>query len=233
MQVTCSSCGARYAVDPAAIGPTGRTVQCVRCGHRWHAQPDAAPAAAAAPDGSLPPPQSVPDFVIRPQSPGAGLPALRQPEPKIRWGRWLIGAVVLLAALSALALAFRTQIRDRIPPAFRPVLGLDAGHGAAVPSPAAARPARPDRARLELDLDASKVEWADGQYVVVGEIINSGRQPGSTARLKVSFRKDGELLGERAYPLVVGPVAPGARASFRLKLEEPPAGTTEIVLAVD
>ncbi|MGE4077741.1 MAG: MJ0042-type zinc finger domain-containing protein, partial [Reyranella sp.] len=31
MHVTCSNCGARYIVDPLAIGPTGRTVQCARC----------------------------------------------------------------------------------------------------------------------------------------------------------------------------------------------------------
>ena len=35
MQVACPNCGARYLVDPAAIGPTGRTVQCSRCSHRW------------------------------------------------------------------------------------------------------------------------------------------------------------------------------------------------------
>jgi len=35
MHVTCSNCGARYIVDPLAIGPTGRTVQCARCNHRW------------------------------------------------------------------------------------------------------------------------------------------------------------------------------------------------------
>ena len=44
MQVTCPQCGARYAVDPAAIGPTGRTVQCVRCSHRWFETVKAAPA---------------------------------------------------------------------------------------------------------------------------------------------------------------------------------------------
>jgi len=35
MQVSCPSCRARYAVDPLAIGPSGRTVQCARCNERW------------------------------------------------------------------------------------------------------------------------------------------------------------------------------------------------------
>ena len=35
MQVTCPNCGARYAVDPLAIGPVGRIVQCARCANRW------------------------------------------------------------------------------------------------------------------------------------------------------------------------------------------------------
>jgi predicted Zn finger-like uncharacterized protein len=35
MQVTCPNCRARYAVDPLAIGPSGRIVQCARCHDRW------------------------------------------------------------------------------------------------------------------------------------------------------------------------------------------------------
>ncbi|MBS0538628.1 MAG: zinc-ribbon domain-containing protein [Proteobacteria bacterium] len=46
MQVTCPNCGARYAVDPLAIGPVGRIVQCARCAHRWLQTVAAATAAA-------------------------------------------------------------------------------------------------------------------------------------------------------------------------------------------
>jgi len=96
MQVTCPNCGARYAVDPLAIGPTGRTVQCARCSHRWREGPTA-PAIVAPP-----PPRPVPDFVIRPPTYNSGLPALATPPAKTHWGRWLsvagLAAVVLVIA---------------------------------------------------------------------------------------------------------------------------------------
>ena len=51
MQVTCPNCGARYAVDPLAIGPVGRLVQCARCANRWLQTVAAATAESAARDG--------------------------------------------------------------------------------------------------------------------------------------------------------------------------------------
>src|SRR5476649_185741 len=75
MQVICPNCGARYAVDPLAIGPVGRIVQCARCSHRWLQTVAAAKADAArdaveaamnspqtAPSGSFsaPPPEAAP-----------------------------------------------------------------------------------------------------------------------------------------------------------------------------
>lgn len=224
MHVTCSNCGAKYAVDPAAIGPAGRTVQCARCSHRWFEPPQAAalpPADTASREGP------VPDVVIRPQSPGAGLPALTRPQPTRHLGRWLMGAAVLLVVLGSAAFAWRDRILDRLPPALRPILTLEAFRG-----PPAAPPRAP-QARLEIDLDSSKIEWIDGRYVVQGEVVNAGRAPGSTSRLRLIFRKNNDVLGERAYPLVKGPIGPGARVSFSQALDEPPPGTTDIVPAVE
>jgi predicted Zn finger-like uncharacterized protein len=224
MQVTCSNCGARYAVDPAAIGPAGRTVQCARCSHRWFLKTEADP---------TPLQQTVPDFVIRPQVQGAGLPALTRPQPKTHWGRWLMAAAGVLVVLGAAAYAGRDQIRAQLPPEWRPMLSLDGFRSLFAPSPTASRRALPDQARLEIDLDASKIELVDGRYVVLGEVVNTGQAPGSTNRLKLIFRKDNDVLGERAYPLVQGPIGPGARVSFRQALDDPPSGTTEIVPAVE
>jgi predicted Zn finger-like uncharacterized protein len=104
MHVTCSNCGARYIVDPLAIGPTGRTVQCARCNHRWFER--AGPTAGAA--LSEPPAPSEPaTHAAVERAPGqapyrSGLPAIARPQPRrVRWPFWLAGAVLLAVALGA------------------------------------------------------------------------------------------------------------------------------------
>lgn len=119
MQVTCPNCGARYAVDPMAIGPAGRTVQCVRCSHRWRERP-------IAPAAVVPPPRPVPDFVIRPPSYNSGLPVLATPAAKTHWGRWVFGgAAVIVVLLGIAAYGFRDEIRDALPAEWRVLLSMD------------------------------------------------------------------------------------------------------------
>ena len=120
MQVTCPNCGARYAVDPMAIGPTGRTVQCMRCSHRWREQP--VPIAATMPPA--PPPRPVPDFVIRPPSYNSGLPALATRPANSRWGLWLGSSLALIALLAVVVWAFRAEIRATLPPDWQAVLTM-------------------------------------------------------------------------------------------------------------
>jgi predicted Zn finger-like uncharacterized protein len=133
MQVTCPSCGARYAVDPMAIGPAGRTVQCVRCSHRWREKAIAptAPIAPIASVAAIPPQQRpVPDFVIRPPSSyNSGLPAIAKPPAKSHWGRWLTAVVVLLVVLGGATFAYRDEIRGALPPSWQPYFDLDAIRG--------------------------------------------------------------------------------------------------------
>lgn len=115
MHVTCSNCGARYIVDPLAIGPTGRTVQCARCNHRWFER--AGPTSGAAlheraapidPDvhgAADRPPGEAPSQPPPPYR--SGLPAIARPQPRrLRWPLWLAGAVLLAVALGAI-LVFR------------------------------------------------------------------------------------------------------------------------------
>jgi predicted Zn finger-like uncharacterized protein len=120
MQVTCPNCGARYAVDPLAIGPNGRTVQCARCSHRWRERP-IAPAAVVPP----PPPRPVPDFVIRPPTYNSGLPALATPPAKSRWGLWLAIIAAAIVVLAIAAYAFRGEILAALPPEWREALHID------------------------------------------------------------------------------------------------------------
>src|SRR5438552_1992203 len=98
MIVTCSNCAARYAVDPLAVGPSGRTVECARCHHRWFQRVEAPP---------LPP-----DLVIRPPSPGATaqLPAVIEPKPDFGWNRVLAVAAVVVILLAAAAFVLRQEI---------------------------------------------------------------------------------------------------------------------------
>jgi predicted Zn finger-like uncharacterized protein len=123
MQVTCPNCGARYAVDPLAIGPTGRTVQCARCSHRWFEGP--APAAAVPPL----PPRPVPDFVIRPPSYNSGLPALATPVHRTNWGQWLSIAGLAVVVVVIAVYALRGEILAALPPEWREILHSDAWRG--------------------------------------------------------------------------------------------------------
>jgi predicted Zn finger-like uncharacterized protein len=228
MQVTCPNCGARYAVDPLAIGPTGRTVQCARCSHRWFEKIKPAPTTQPSPPPSARP---VPDFVIRPQPHyNAGLPAIATPRPKVHWGRWAAALVVLVFVVAAAVFAYRHEIRGSLPSEWQAILSLEAARGLFA-SPAKAIP--PAAPRLEIDLAASKVELVDGRYIVRGELLNSGRAAGSTTTLRLVFRKDDDVLGERVYSLVEGPIAPGGRLSFSRPLDDPPDGTTNIVPIVE
>jgi predicted Zn finger-like uncharacterized protein len=228
MQLTCSNCGARYAVDPLAIGPTGRTVQCVRCSHRWFQKPDAPPVGESPSEAPPAPAVTAPDIVIRPSTPGAGLPALTTPAPakKRNWGTWIAYAIVLVVLLGGAGYAYRDQIKARLPASWRAMLHLDVANPTANPS-------RVARAHLGIDMSTTKIDLIDGRYVVLGELINTGTAPGSTRSLKLVFRAGEQVLAERAMPLVEGPIAPGARRSFSLPLDEPPSGATNIVPTVD
>jgi hypothetical protein len=211
-----------------AIGPTGRTVQCARCSHRWFETIKPAPAAPSTPPPSARP---APDFVIRPQPHySAGLPAIATPRPKIHWRRWAAAVVVLVFVVGAAAFAYRHEIRSRLPTEWRAILSLEAARGLFA-SPAKAIPTATPR--LEIDLAASKVELVDGRYVVRGELLNSGRAAASTTALRLVFRKGDDVLGERVYSLVEGPIAPGGRLSFSRPLDDPPDGTTNIVPIVE
>jgi predicted Zn finger-like uncharacterized protein len=82
MQVICPNCGARYAVDPLAIGPVGRIVQCARCSHRWLQTVAAAKAnePKEAPKGTV---EAAETADAAPGSSFSARPADPEPEPQI------------------------------------------------------------------------------------------------------------------------------------------------------
>ncbi len=111
MQVTCPNCRARYAVDPLAIGPLGRTVQCARCAHRWFEtvtarQPDA--------------PETAPDVVIRPSTRPPALPAVIEPKTSRQRSKVvLIGLALAAVVLAAGIFTFHEQIAEHLPDLWR------------------------------------------------------------------------------------------------------------------
>jgi len=177
--------------------------------------------------------------VIRPPSPGATaqLPAVIEPKPEFGWNRVLAVAAVVVILLAAAAFVFRQEIMAMMSSE------ANAGHSTSVAAAPASQPPaapgamtmpdRPARALLEIDVTTSRIELVEGRYVVRGEIVNNGRATGSTSTLRLTFKKDNDVLGERSYALVEGPIAPGARLGFRQALDDPPEGTTDIVPAVE
>jgi predicted Zn finger-like uncharacterized protein len=227
MVVTCPNCRSRYAVDPKAIGPAGRTVECARCHHRWFENIE----------GVAP----LPDMVIRPITPGAGLPAIIPPKPAFAWGRLVAAAVVLVVVLAAAMFAFRHEIAAMMAheaQASTPTVAAapaSASTAARTGMPWPARPpaAEPARPQIEIDLDSSKIDVVDGRYVVRGQLVNNGTAEGSTTLLRLTFKRNEDVLGERSFAMVAGPLPPGGRIEFSQALDDPPLGTTDIVPVVE
>jgi predicted Zn finger-like uncharacterized protein len=81
--IVCPSCATSYMIDPASLGPTGRTVRCARCKSTWIAGGPEEKVAGFVADviaeaevneGIAPPRrQSSDDFGAEPDAPAAAL----------------------------------------------------------------------------------------------------------------------------------------------------------------
>lgn len=231
MVVTCPNCRSRYAVDPLKIGPDGRTVECARCHHQWHQKVEG--------------PASAPELVIRPTTTGASLPAVIPPKPAFPWRRVVAVGVVVVLLIAAALFVFRAKIATMI--SYEARASAPVQVATAPPTPAAPAPTRtasaetttrtrtaPEaRPQIEIDLPNSSIEAVDGHFVVRGQLVNNGRAPGSTTLLRLTFKHNEDVLGERSFPMVEGPLPPGGRATFSQLIENPPAGTTDIEPSVE
>jgi predicted Zn finger-like uncharacterized protein len=231
MVVTCPNCRSRYAVDPLKIGPAGRTVECARCHHQWLQMVEGPPPA--------------PEVVIRPTTTGASLPAIIPPKPAFPWRRAVAAAVVLVLLIAAALFAFRAKIATMISHEARASAPAQVA-AATAPAPSVTRnasatdaptarpqPAPEARPQIEVDLTRSSIDAIDGHFVVRGQLVNNGRAPGSTTLLRLIFKRNEDVLGERSFPMVEGPLPPGGRTTFSQVLDNPPPGTTDIVAAVE
>ena len=223
MVVTCSNCRSRYAVDPLKIGPSGRTVECARCHHQWHQKVEGEP--------------TTPELVIRPTTTGSSLPAVIPPKPAFPWRRavaFVVGAMVLLAVVAAIAFHDKiASLMSREARASAPVQAATATPAMPAPSSRTATVEAPPRPEIEVDPKTSSIDAVDGHFVVRGQLVNNGRAPGSTTLLRLTFKRNEDVLGERSFPMVEGPLPPDGRTTFSQIIENPPSGTTDIEPAVE
>src|SRR3546814_2721940 len=74
MILTCPNSDAKFNVKAELLGSAGRTVKCTKCGHRWHAEGEASPAATEPsmiePSPAVPPPPE--PFVAKPRDTALG-----------------------------------------------------------------------------------------------------------------------------------------------------------------
>lgn len=227
MQLTCPNCAARYAVDAKALGETGRTVQCFRCGHRWFApQPEPAKPAAAVPRAE---PRPVPDFIIRPQAQAAALPAVTPDVGLPGWGKALIAFAIFVGLALGAVYAF-PPVANALPEPLRELLGVRGASRAEAP-----RVPKSAAAWLQVVEFAALPAAGGGPAVVLtGRIVNGGEAPGTAERILVRFLDADGLIerGSRIVDLRLPPIEPGASAPFSVRLDERPADAAKVSASV-
>lgn len=199
MQLTCPNCSARYLVDPAAIGPTGRTVQCFRCGHKWQAR-------LAVPEGDAdvqPEPTPVPDFIIRPpsQPETSYLPAIPVDPGMPTWLKAVLGVLFLVALIGGGIYLFRDHLFA--------TLAVDQ---------------QTAKITRTTGADGKTVLTVAGDIVNIGRGERAARQ----LRLKFKDA-EGKMVAERVVAITTGGVPPQGRTSFEARIvDAPPASMVEV-----
>jgi len=217
MILDCPACKTRYLVKPAALGATGRTVRCARCGQRWFEPPPAPEAALGAVERTLPIYERA--EAVRPLPPGSNLPVPvppRRAAPPV--ARWLVAAAVLLAVLASLGI-FREPIVRAWPPS-RP---LYAFLGLAEPSP----PAPQFNVR---NLKSERLV-EDGRPVlkVSGEVVNLGASAVLAPLIRLALKdRDAREIEHWTEVLTTPRLAPGQAVGFSGAFANPPAGAFSV-----
>lgn len=244
MQIVCPNCSARYVVDPAAIGPEGRTVQCFRCGHKWMAHIEPEPTHAPA-DPALTDTRPVPDFIIRPQNhdEAISLPTIPPERGMPTWLKLSIGLVILLALIGGLYYALRDQPPARAPGTASPPTGPTAKPAPPAKPPAPPQPSpppqtspQPSPAAPTLMLEKVNIEAVPGVRAIIasGEIVNISAGEVAPKRIRFTFKdKDRQPIGERSFDLKPDKIAPQGRQPFRQRVDDPPPGAIDVDVAVE
>jgi predicted Zn finger-like uncharacterized protein len=218
MIVTCPACATRYVVDPAALGPKGRTVRCARCADTWLQAPppdvssEPTPVSApivtpTRPTGATPsmPTESMPSFIGKSSGDMPNLPALRTPPRLVHpvhtgWAA-LVGFVVIF--LGSLFL-FRPDITTAWPATQRlyNLVGLTV-------------PGIDDW--LKVREPRSAYNTIDGQSAVTisGEIVNVSAAARSVPKLRITLlNAQNEMVTNWTFQPSEAPLQPGGALPF-------------------
>lgn len=235
MQIVCPNCSARYLVDPAAIGRTGRTVQCFRCGHKWMAHLDVANPEAS-PEPVLTDTRPVPDFIIRPQNheEPVSLPTIPPERGMPMWLKITLGLLILVGLVGGVGYAMRDQLFGTKPTTLSGPVAKTPGP-TTKPSTPPAPAAKPPTAAV-LMLENVKLEAVPGASAIMasGDIVNTGTVELAPRRIRFVFKdKDRNTVGEKSFELKADRIAPKGRQPFRQRVDDPPAGAVDVDVAVD
>lgn len=217
MILSCPECSTRYVVDPAAIGPSGRTVRCTRCSHSWVEPPPPAEDVVISREAAdrLPPPV---DFSQRARPRGTNLPALpgetRSRTPIVLW----VILILFLIGVASVAVWQRDTVIARVPVAesVYDLVGL--------------RPPPPG-AGLALENVRQKIETLDGVKTLrtEGEIVNISEKPRDVPRmLGVLLDGAGGEVKRWEFDPPMPKLLHGERAAFTTELVNPPATASEV-----
>jgi len=233
MILTCPNCSTRYNVDAETLGPQGRKVRCVKCGHSWVHEP--APVAIVPPPE--PEPEPIPQQLGPEPQPYPEVP--HEPSPRTRDLRahlgqdlsarprrsvwpgilvWLI-FLVIVAAIVGGTYRYRQQFVELWPPVAKlyEAIGIDV--------------TMPPGYGLVLTIEHTRRETVLGDPVLVleGSIANDTGRPRAVPNVRVILR-DGEKQPVQDW--IFAPDAQdlpaGSSIKFRTSVRKPDPAATDV-----
>jgi predicted Zn finger-like uncharacterized protein len=236
MILTCPSCDTRYSVDGAKFPAQGRTVRCAKCGHSWHAEPEAAfhesdtvaaePVAAPAPQEAVAAPVETPaadpyPAALSPTRAYAPAPVAPEPRgpmaPKLAVVAGWAGLVAAVLLIGYSAVRYRQDIAVIWPQS----AGVYSTLGLKV-----------NASGIDFRQVTYRRETEDGQVVlaVSGMIVNAGSRQlpvPQTVRVTLSDAADKELYHWTFKPGATV-LTPGQSIPFTTRLSSPPAAARHL-----
>jgi predicted Zn finger-like uncharacterized protein len=206
MIVSCPACSTRYLLEPAALGPAGRAVRCVKCEHSWHQVP----------------PHDMPREVDLASPLADGVPLPRRPEAA-RASRGA-GLPLLIMVLVVLGLTGGYFFRERIIAEWPKTAQIyELLH----------LPSKVLGAGLEIANVNYTRQQVAGQAVmqIQGDIFNKTDKEISLPPLKAALEDDsGKLLFDWTFGVDRPTIRPGETINFKTETKNPPPEATKLAV---